>query len=270
MIDSTVPTNSNSSLDDILSELETQFGSSPSNTQNSVRSGQKKTNQNDFPSFKKPLFAIIALLVLVVGTGIALFVTNTAQDLRQQAAEEGGTATLILKPGSQSGIQSGSQTSLDLVANAGTNVEIVGVQLVADITGNVPPDLHFAPETIAQLNLVVNTLEDTQGGKRLTVAYLTEPPASYSATNSDVKVGAIQFTALSGEGFSVSFDNTLTKIVRKGDSQDILQPGESYTYSSVADATATPTPTPGQGGVTATPTNTPVQPSNTPASSVKG
>lgn len=262
MIDPTVPTNSNSSLDDILSELETQFGSSPTHKGNSTQSFQKKSSFNEFPSFKKPLLAIIALVILVVGTGVAVFMSNTVQDLRQQAAEEGGTATLALKPGSQSGIQSGSQTSLDLVANAGADVEIVGIQLVADINGVIPTDLHFAPETIPNLNLVVNTLEDTQNGKRLTVAYLTDPPASYAATSVDLKIGAIEFTAQTGEDFTVAFDNTLTKIVRKGDSQDILQPGETYTYSTIADATvaptqtntptpantATPTPTPGQGG----------------------
>ena len=206
----------------------------------------------------KLVLGVVLLLIVTVGGGIGFYLSQTSQEIRQQASTPNGSGTIKISPETTS-FSSGSQQTLIITVNMGVpQVDIDGIQYIADITGTIPDDLAFTEATISGLNPITASLVDTTGGKKLSVAYLTSPPNVYSANDQDLVVGTLSFTTPDTGSMTITFDPTLSKILQNQTGGDILRtPGlDTYTFGTTS-ATNSPTPTPGSGA-TATPTPTPV------------
>lgn len=225
----------------------------------------------------KLVLGSLLFLVVAIGGGAGFYLSQNSQELRQQASVPNGTGTIKITPATTD-LPAGSQQTLIISINTGVSqIDIDGVQYIADITGTIPDDLAFTEATITGLSPITASLVDTSSGKKLSVAYLTSPPNVYSANDQDLVVGTLSFTTPDTGSMTVTFDPTLSKILQNQTGGDILRtPGsDTYTFSAAEasnsptptptpdlEATATPTPTPGTGGEnspspTATPTPTP-------------
>ncbi len=189
----------------------------------------------------------LLLMIVTIGGGVGFYLSQTSQEIRQQASSPTGTAVLTISPESTS-FSPGSEQTLILKINMGVEqINIDGIQYIADISGTIPTNLSFTQATIPGLNPVTTSLIDTATGKKLSVAYITTPPSVYSANNTDLVVGTLQFTVPESGSMTLTFNPTLSKILQNQTKSDVLRtPGEPqiYTFSSGSGATNTPAPTP--------------------------
>ena len=105
-----------------------------------------------------------------------------------------------------------------------------GIQIVATFTGVIPSDLSFSPTTIPQLDFVVNKLEDTANGKRLTLALVTKDPTQPLNLETP-QLGTINFTAPATKGtLTITFDPIRSIFAENSSSQDVLATPETFRY----------------------------------------
>lgn len=203
------------------------------------------------PKKKLPIKVIggaLLLLLILGGSGVGLYLSTQNQDVRQQASTPTGTAVLSLTPPSTTFVAN-SEHSVELKVNMGVaQINIDGIQFIAELTGDIPNDIEFEPANIPGLNPIATTLIDTSAGKKLTVAFVTTPPTPFTATNQDILVGKLTFTAPSSGSMAISFDPTASKILQNATSDDVLRTPPSqivYTFAGVGGGAQTsPTVTP--------------------------
>lgn len=255
--------------------------------------------------FKQPL-ALAGIGILMLGLILGIVFIQRNQELRQQASTPIGDALLNIQvpPGNLAGNTSHLVEMTVRMRTGQKNID--GIQVVANITGDVPDDLQFLPAQIPGLSIVNPTqiITDTANGKKLTLVLITASPSSpFQLTSNSLSLGNFSFTSPANGSFTITFDQTFTKINENVVGTDLLMTVQPLTLafeviepdvctleinveassptptpsntasptptpSNTPSPTPTPTPTqtPGSGGPTAPPTFTPTPtPSNTPS-----
>lgn len=214
-------------------------------------------------------YQIIAFVFFVVSLLVSLYLVSLNQDIRRRAATPTGTATVSLSPSTGASFNvSQNQSEILLYLTLGSQ-SMDGVQLILTATGVIPNNLGFVPETIGGLRLISNKVERSSLQTKLTVSYITTDPKVTFSNSQQILIGRLKFTPTNQGTFSVSFDQTLSKIMRSSDRADILRFPNTYVYTvtnpnATATATARATAT-AQATATATSvaTATPTTPSGT-------
>lgn len=219
-------------------------------------------------------FITASLIVFALITAVALGVYTTQNPkpiIQNQAAVQNGTANFHLTPTTSNLVAGSSNIAIDVFLPNGVNVD--GFQVMASLTGTVPSDLTFTPQVPDGMQMVLNELTKTSGSAVLKLAFITQSPQSPYYRDSTY-LGRFYFTAPASGQMTLSFDNTFTKIVKNGNSEDIaaIPTGAVYTFGTAsttpsptgsANPAATTTPTP-----TATPTSAPTSACNRGVQSV--
>lgn len=236
-----------------------------------------KTKLN-FRQIKHNLPRLAPLFILIIGIIAATVLTYQSQEFRRRAAP-GDQAPITLDPG---GTQFSPNSNQKITIRANTqNFQVDGIQVILDFSGNIPSDLKInTPESISGLNKVAAHVQDHEGNKRIFLAYITSnPQAPYSTNSNQVTLGEIEMTTPASGNLTISFNQTLTKILQNQSSDNIAhlpQTSHSYSFSgSGTPATTEPTNPPTQAPATNPPTQAPATnpPTQTPTptdSSTKG
>lgn len=201
---------------------------------------------------RAPLLIIGAIfLLLLLGTGIALLLSRTNQEIRQKASEPTGQATVVISDPSTINLVKDVPNKLTLTANT-HGVLIYGIQLQFDVLGpikdaaaiNTPlklSDGYFTP---------VNTVEPIDGGYRYNFAFIKFQTGQSQNTpdtvsfDTDTVIGEIAFTPSDVGSVSVQFDpdNSLAPRANSAEEVDELYTLVNQTYTvSLAQEEATPT-----------------------------
>lgn len=216
----------------------------PALTPTSSSNGQGSPKKKSSPKIAIILAAVIGVLLLLGAGGVGLYLSSQPQDVRQQASTPTGTARLTVDPISTN-LTAGQKQSIPVKINlGGSDVEIIGVQYIIELLGNVPADLKFEPATLTGLSVVTNTVTGDDE-KKLSVAFSTTPPATFKTNSTELLIGNITFTPVSAGQMSFQFDKSLSKIIKEGTGDDILRtPSDvTFTFTGGASPTLTPTPT---------------------------
>ncbi|MFC1626669.1 hypothetical protein ACFL1P_00530, partial [Patescibacteria group bacterium] len=180
---------------------------------------------------------ILVLLVLFAGLITGYILTQTRQELRKKASTSTGTATITFSPASNTSFPSGSQKTVEIFMNTGSEY-IGGAQIFLEITGDIPSDLSFTHNpnitgvddngNTSALIKVTSILQNITNGKKLSLVYgsptdavedpnnppeLYVPP--YSTKNTHVSLGTFTFTPSSSGSVSFTYINdgiTMPKI----------------------------------------------------------
>lgn len=184
----------------------------------------------------KIIISIVSLFLLLGGLIAGLLIVKKNQEVRRRAMTPAGTATISLNPGTSS-LPAG--TSQQIAVSADTKGDAVdGFQIVVNITGSVPTDLTFIPEPPTGLQAIANTAEDITNGKKYKIAFLTADPLVPYTSSGLVELGKFTFTSPATGDMTVTYDQTISKIVKNQTSEDIAATEENVTYSFSA-ATST-------------------------------
>ena len=183
------------------------------------------------------IIALLATAVVAAWGTIVFFNLNTSQELRQKAASLTGTETIVVSPSHNTTLVD-QPVTVTFAANV-TNKPIDGIQIVATLVGAVPANITFTPTTNAQLDVVRNTLVDTDTGKRLEYLTITQSPLIPLQKTGLMTLGTLTFTPQQAGSFTINFDKNLTKITSNQTAEDIVAIPEQAIYTFLS-----PTPTP--------------------------
>lgn len=219
---------------------------------------------------------IVALLIVVVAIGgfvAGLVLLRQRQDLEDEAAVEGGQATVSIIP--QTGnYEVGDSITLSVHFNAANiGISSVGVRLAYPFTGATPEvtvsSIDINPSFLSSADWTCPTATDPklEGANVIMDIACANTSSGGFTSNTDTLLANITLfverpVPLNINPLIVRFDASTSMITREGDNEDILlipQSTGSYTISSTGvQATATPTPTGIVGGddLTSTPTTT--------------
>lgn len=218
---------------------------------------------------------IVALLIIVVAIGgfvAGLVLIRQRQDLEDEAAVEGGQATVSITPQTGS-YEVGDSITVSVHFNP-SNIAIssVGVRLAYPFTGVTPEitvsEIDINPSFISSAYWTCPTQTDPRlegGNVVFDIACANTSSAGFTA-NADTLLANITLFVERPLPANINplilrFDASTSMITRESDKQDILlipQSTGSYTISSTgAQATATLTPTGTLLTSTLTPTLTP-------------
>lgn len=227
---------------------------------------------------KKYIITGVVLFVLIAGLIAGLILVGSRQLFRQEAAVEGGVATVSITP-TQSTIAAGETISANVYFNTtGHEVSSMTVQLEYPFTGADPPitvsdNIQIDPALVAEdWNFPIKTV--TTVGNKIVIKIGGYNQFGYTSEG-DTKLATLTFTGVSPGRIIVSFNPTASKVQDVANYTDILLiPSSTGTYivSGVVESSpssaptsepdgspeSSPSPTPGND---ATPTATP-----TPAS----
>ena len=233
---------------------------------------------------KKYIITGVVLFVLIAGLIAGLILVGSRQLFRQEAAVEGGVATVSITP-TQSTIAAGETISANVYFNTtGHEVSAMTVQLEYSFTGTSPPitvsdNIQIDPALVAEdWNFPIKTVTTVGNKKVIKIGGYNQ--FGYTSAG-DTKLATLTFTGVSPGKIIVSFNPTESKTQDVANDTDILLiPSSTGTYivSGVVEASpssaptaapdgspeSSPTPAPGTSptpGNDATPTATP-----TPAS----
>ena len=235
---------------------------------------------------------LIAFLFIVGGLGAAVFLSQTIQELRQQAQITSSTSSIRLNPASTS-LAIGQPQQIQLIAKVQQGIKIDGIQVIGQFSGSIPSNLTFTPSIPSGFNQNPNEsiarLTTVGTNRKLELIYIVPPTEQYTTTGQDLILGTFSFTPTSAGQMSFAFDNTLTKITQATVSINLfaesLATVDTYQFVTASPTptptptrtptpvpspspTRTPTPTPGTGGNSPTPTPTPTKtPTPTPTPS---
>lgn len=194
------------------------------------------------PVNKKLFMGIGAVVVvlLIIGGGAGIYLSQTNQDTRQQASTPTGTARITLSP--TSGVLRGdtAQTipvSLDL---SSTPVSLTELTFVIAMSGQIPADLQFQPESLTGFNPADVTLEDVVGGKTLTVSYTVPNGSAFTSSTAKIGIGSIKFTNPNSGQLILRFQASDSKAIVSQSGADILRPPSLITYTFQSSITPTP------------------------------
>lgn len=190
---------------------------------------------------KKFIVAFLVVFGLLAAVGLGLYsLQKPKETIPGRAATQSGTVGFRLTPGTSTISAGDSNIAIDLDIPSGTSVD--GIQVVATFSGSVPSNLAFTPQTPAGMQMVINDLTKTGTTATLKLAFITQSPQSPYTTTSTY-LGRFTFTAPASGQMTLTFDNTLTKVVSHGTALDIasLTPMQTYTF---AVATSSPSPSP--------------------------
>lgn len=196
------------------------------------------------------------LILLLLGTFVAVQLSQRQQELRQRASVDQGNVVVTgrvnpdpLLPG-----QSG-----ELIFSANTNsANVLGVQLEFTVT-----NLASAPTlegiSASGMNILGSNITDNGGGSfSVSFASATPPAQTPISFNSSTPVDFAKITfipAVSGTPVSLTFNNTNSTSLLSDTFADTLQPVQPMSFAvasvdptatPIAEATATFTPTPTQ------------------------
>lgn len=226
-------------------------------------------------------FKVIAFLLVVGGLGVAVLLSQTIQELRQQAQITSATSTIRLNPASTS-LTVGQPQQIQIIAKVQQGVRIDGIQVIGQFSGNLPSNMTFTPTIPANFNQnldeSIGRLTNDGSNKKLEILYIIPPRLTYTTTGEDLVLGTINFTPTSTGQMSFTFNTTLTKILQSQvsvnlfatasatvDTYQFVQPSPTPTPTRTPTPTPTPTRTP-TPTPSPTPTRTPTPtPTNTPS-----
>jgi len=222
---------------------------------------------------KKIVVALLIILVAIGGFVAGLVLLRQRQDIEDEAAVEGGQATVSISP--QTGTYEVGDTIAVGVHFNPSNIAIssVSVRLTYPFSGATPEvtvsSVEISPSILSSADWTCPTPEDPQlAGKSVVLDIACAAPgmASGFIANTDTLLATVNLyverpLSATINPLTVRFDSGESIITRWRDNQDILlipQSTGSYTVSSTGtEPTATPTPTgigdPGDD-LTATPT----------------
>lgn len=197
------------------------------------------------------LIAIVGAVFLIGGVFLAYRLSQSDQDVRQQASTATGTATVNIAPTSAQLNTNGSQ-SFTVSFNPQNNIiSGISVRLQYAITNNQPliaPDKPVAIVTQSDQNWncpVIN-IESIATLGTIDVGCIYLATTGFTG-QSDVPLFTVNITAGSSattNPLTLMFDPTKTVITRKSDNQDVAAiPQSTANITIVGSPTATPTPT---------------------------
>jgi hypothetical protein len=175
------------------------------------------------------LFGIILLLVLLVGIGVAVYLSKTSQDTRQRASEA-GIVDVTLSP-QTSTYTSTDQATVQVMVDSGPNiVKVEKLQFtIANISGDIPNDLSFTLAPIPGVIKITTALIDTATGKRLD-ATLSNPSNSYSTNGETLPMGSFRFTPKSSGSMNIVFDPSFAQTFKGIQGNEIIRLGGAGDY----------------------------------------
>ncbi len=204
------------------------------------------------------VWALLLILMLLVGV----------HPYSVEASVAGGAGSMSLSPANAT-IPVGTSQNVNIMFNT-AGVAVSGVQVVLKFTVTNPVDLQATVQTNSALadsgwTFPVKTV--TTSGSQVTIEIMGLNTSITGYTNNtNTALATISFQALrSFTNKAVTFDSSLTKLLKKSDALDMLAPPANAAYSTSGTAN-TPTNTP-TGTVTNTPTKTPTA---TPTGGVGG
>lgn len=213
----------------------------------------KKVLKNSYKQAGFIIFSIIAIIVVAV-------IAKDQTHFRNKASSALGTTFLTLLPGSGS-IPLQPSYSVDLIATLGTE-QVDGVQAVFTVSnGSIFSDISFEPNSVAGIQLVTNNKTISGTNTQFQIAYITQVPNQPFSSGTNVSLGRLVFKPVAAGNSTVSFDTTLSKIIRHSTVEDVLNTPQNVTYQFIA-STPSPTNTPVP---TATPASTPTPTPNSAA-----
>lgn len=188
----------------------------------------------------KKFLPLIGMFVLVVGGIIAAILSQRSQDTRQQASETSITNSIVTNPTSGQTMKIGQQNRIAVIAKLQPQTSIAGIQYVAKITGQIPSDLKFEVNQIANLTVERSTLEDSDSGKLLTVVFLTPPESEFKVPSAELEIGSLIFTPTGEGNLTLTPDPNLTKVVETTNHQNILSAVQfsTFTFANTPDPSA--------------------------------
>lgn len=189
---------------------------------------------------------IIIGIILTAGLFLGILAVRQSQEMRRKAAVPGGSAYLTLSPGSTTLPPNTSQEIL-FTSSIQQNM-IDGIQIVANITGDIPPDMQFIPSVPSEFRLITNTLESSGSGKILRLVFLTNQPQTPYANTNPIQIGKLTFTSPDSGTLSIAFDQTLSKIMQNQEAQDVLQIPSDAVYTFLLPTPSTSPPPAGPFG----------------------
>lgn len=215
--------------------------------QNSTSPGNKKAALS-LPS-KKILMGATAIIVVlsIIGGGAALYLSQTNEDNRQQAASPGGSAQVLLAPGTGTISGSGTQQVTVSLSLSSTPVDLSQIALSVAFAGQIPQDLQFEPSKLENLTPADTAFQNTTNGRVLKVIFKPVAQSAYKATTGRITLGTLSFTKPSTGQLNLTFDIGESKVVVQQSGVDILSPPKLVTYTF--QSTNTPTPTAGNAVV---------------------
>ena len=196
---------------------------------------------------QKNLKQLIITALIIVGLVLSVYATKKVQDLRNKAAVPQGPAVLNLTPDSSS-IPVDKDSTVSLSIQIDKSYPVDGIQVQAEIIGKVPENFVFTPHVPEGLRVAKNTLKNTNNGKKLTLAYITNNPQNPFVNEGLVNLGSFVFTPKEEGNLNVKFSTTVSKVSKNKTAEDLLTYPQDYTYTFVTPPTqvpsSTPTPTP--------------------------
>lgn len=215
-------------------------------TQTTTASSPQKKAKQKFTLTKKTVTGALAgvvVLILVIGGGAGLYLSQTPQDTRNQASSPSGTAKISLSP-STGTIVGGSAQTVDLELDlTSTPVTLNEIAFTLTFSGNIPTDIRFSPEDLPGFTPADSSLIDTDVGKTLTVRFSTAEGKKFSAVSSKIALGKISYTAPSAGELNVQFNTSTSRAILDPSGQDILRSPGTITYSFISQSGSTPTTT---------------------------
>lgn len=195
--------------------------------------------------FRTTVISILLLGFLILAFGVAWILSRQPQDTRQQAASSTASITTLANGGAGTSLTIGQahQVSVQTTLPAGP---FIGIQVVIFLTGNVPSNLQFAPNTVTGLQLVANQIQDIPNGKQISLAFTAPPGQPFAPPQSTVGLGVFTFTPSASGSIVFSFDQANSRILTPSSNENILTTflTKQYIFVNPAQPTAAPTATP--------------------------
>ncbi len=212
-------------------------------------------------TYRQKLTAL-SLIVMVAATMLGAYFLKNNFDLRQQASTLTGTAQFTFQSQSGTTLKPGTVEAITISASGTGASNVDGFQLIANISGNVPA-ITVEPQTFSALNSVASTIVDANGGKKLTLAFITKDPQTpFNPNNAVVPLATLRFTVPASGTMSIAVDENYSKILQSVTGQNLLgvTPTAVFTFANPASPSPSPTTvaSPIASPVVVVPTPTPV------------
>lgn len=204
------------------------------------------------------ILVVIQAAVILVGPKVVQYFS---QDARTNASVKAGPALIVLSPQTTT-VAKGQLEKTKILATTDGH-QVLGFQLVANVTGSIPNNLTVIPATISGLEAVIARVDDVAGGKQIKLVFLAKFDQNYVgangkqggfkpfATATPVEIGTIEFYGQGSGSMTISFDHDNTMVIENATNLDLAHPPVNLTYTFGAMATspspsvvASPTPTP--------------------------